>query len=54
MKPAEAFRRPVSPGWNAGLEKANAEQAAAPKLKATRAVLKEVDLINVEQVAVEL
>ena len=29
MKPAEAFRRPVSPGWNAGLEKANAEQAAA-------------------------
>jgi hypothetical protein len=32
MKPAEAFRRPVSPGWNAGLEKANAEQAAALKL----------------------
>ncbi len=32
MKPAEAFRRPISPGCNAGLEKANAEQGAAPKL----------------------
>jgi hypothetical protein len=32
MKPAEAFRRPVWPGWNEGLEKVNAEQAAALKL----------------------
>ena len=32
MKPAEAFTRPVSPEWNAGLEKANAEQVAALKL----------------------
>jgi hypothetical protein len=45
MKPAEAFRRPVSPGWNAGLETANAEQAPAglqakPLLRRSRRYLK--------------